>query len=264
MPAIYQVNQIGEVYGQGTLNRYFYLASGVVEEASIVNAMFVDVVVPAILNLLSQDYTLHRIDCVNVLNPGDYASAHGPVQGVRSGDTKPAHDTYGVKLVPSSGLFRKGGKRYSGVSEDMTVDGGANSGAVPYLNALSAALLTFLDIDASTYIRPGLARPQSPTSWLFSQIIAAPFNFLSTQNSRKVYSGGGPITAFNGIIDGIVNFTLSGEPSGDPGFDSSEDFALGDLELEGVDLSSYGGSKEVPSGISSGITGVVDDEGNLT
>jgi len=213
--AVYEVKILTEMFGQGAINRFYYLATGALETALDVADFAAQALIPRMANVMSADALVKGIAVRNVMDAADSVRVTGDIPGSRVSDGFSAFNAWSLQLHPSSGSFRKGGKRVQGVAETNIGDGEPTSGILPLLTDLADAFAWYLVIDSTTAIRPGMARELTPTSWLFSQLLGAGFNYLSTQNSRKPYKGGGPITNLGVTFNGVTEIELSSSgPSG--------------------------------------------------
>lgn len=263
MAKIYQLNMLSELLGQGTLNRFFYLALGGLEDPAVVAYFFIDSVLPHILNVMSEDTAVKRLKIFNVLDANDAIEVNGTLPGIRTSDTTSSFNAHGFQMIPSSNLFRRGGKRFPGVPDDMYVLGVPASGALTVLENCKEALWDAWVIDDNNKLVPCLAREQSATSWLVSQLIGAAFNFGTTQVTRKSYRGGGPITNFQGFTDNVTYFAFDNTgATGSAGYDSANNVVSGDLELSDYTPPSSVINEKVAK--ADALNGTVNDSGTFT
>lgn len=214
MPAVYKILTKFDMQGQGGLNRYFY-ASNEAGKAKACGDVFTSLVMPAIVASVSNGLQFLRVETTEVTqeNAAPHIIDLDDMVGDRSGDQLPVFNGYGYQLDSSTNSFRAGSKRIAGIAEPDQQDGVLVSGMDPIVDNVITQLLGVLTNEGSNYF-PVLAREVTPTTWLVDQLVAGLYRRITTQNTRKVTSGGGPLSLglFNekaiwdpGSQDWIVN-----------------------------------------------------------
>jgi len=265
MSELYEVKLISEQQSQGMLNRFYYLTDGAYSSAIEVADWFSLTLLPTLINIHSSLFEYKGLRVTNVLNPADTVVASGDIPGPHTGDVTGTFDAWSFYLQPASATFRKGGKRFGGVPEGLIVNGEpASSGVQALLNAVAIIMTVYHAIDAESWIRPGLARKVTDTSWLFSQIVGAGFNMYSTQNSRKRTRGGGPITPFSLSYDGVTNILLDVATASGSSFGGDTLWNDGDWTVERAVASSITFDYSSPMGIGDTLSGLVEADGTFT
>lgn len=230
MPQLYQINVQNALYGQGSLNRYYYFtyAGGYVPD--VLSDLFVDFVSRQVVNIQSEDctHTTHRIfDPININNI-DHVHQYLNFKGQRTKNALPSFSGWYYGLHTPSRAIRNGRKTYMGVQKDDQLDNEATAAMEPILEGLDPFLGYILG-DGTFQFIPVLARIDviNDTFDIFSYTSGI-YSTVSTQSSRKARSGGGvPTLPFADSVSDFSDTQIL--PAGF--FLTPSDFVLGGGEL---------------------------------
>jgi len=183
---------VGTLFGQETINTFFYEVEDDGEDIEGEIAAFVDEVVPPIQNVASNAWGVLRVDGEYVKGGTRFGSQEINQSGNISGDCLPSFNAFDFTLLRGGVGERNGYKRIAGVPESSQTNGVATSGALVNLALLSAAMFASLTVDAATLI-PVIERsvinhvPQVPPQYF--TISSVVYSKIGSQNSRKVGHG---------------------------------------------------------------------------
>lgn len=206
MTGIFSLKDVQSLLGQGLLNVYGYIGAG--DDANAVNLAnaFISFILPTLTPVQSNALAHIAVNVVNFLVADDSTTVNlSGFNGQRAGDPVSSFNTWSLTAVPWLAGVKAGGKRIAGVSETDTNQGQAT----PTLQAL-------LELFAGTYATPFTINGLDATYWPAllrvenGQVVATPiatasYKRMSTQNTRKDYIGGGPITIPTGVTVSAVN-----------------------------------------------------------
>jgi len=196
--------------GQGCMNRWWYFAPTLAANSSDLADSFGIEVLNSILNVQAQNTEAVELRVTSLDNPADETIVDmDGINGVRTGEDSGQFTAWSFKLQVGSGDVRSGGKRIGGVSENDTLFDDAKQGFKDlWLKLVANHLSEVLTYDGVNYA-PVIVRLVGAGVYLISQVIDAKFSYSSTQNSRKRYSGGGPLTT-SFVTDGTLVLVQDG------------------------------------------------------
>lgn len=191
MSELFAVSMIGDVLGQGCLNRFYYYAPETEPTADEVAKEFSLLMVPEILKVLSEEYEIREVVAKTLLKPGSVAVYNfaGGTTGIYGVHSQPPHETLSFVLQPSSTVFRPGRKAFSGYHAPGVLDGVPDPSLQSRIDTLAPFLSLIINWTTSKYVVPALARYiPSSAAYTIGWILSSAFRRLSTQNSRKAYT----------------------------------------------------------------------------
>jgi len=220
--SLYQVKLKSILQGQACLNRFYYWGT-LGSQAQTLSQLLLLYLVPKIMDISTDEVEFQELEIKNLtdLSEQDYiAQLQGAVGDIAS-DTMPAFNAAAFRLNPLSSNFRAGAKRFPGLPEANFTEGAPLPGWEALADALAVALSNVLSFQTVDFM-PVLARGNElGTSYLITQIVSAAFRFASTQNTRKVYSGGGDIALLTPDKTWVWDEPM-GEFTGLPSVDTAE------------------------------------------
>lgn len=190
--------------GQGCENVYWYATSTNSVTSLAVGNAFNAQIIANLRNLQSNVLTHESLYVKEMLSGTDIVDGAqtGANAGTLGTDPQSAFDSFSFGLVPTSGLIRKGSKRYAGLAEGSTTTGLLTTAFKVALGLFASQVVSSIVLPTfSAILYPVIVRvTDSPAGgWLASQIIGWVANELTTQNSRKKGSGGGPLSFGDGV-----------------------------------------------------------------
>jgi len=208
--SLFKVVLHSEQKDQGALNRFWFSTDG--GDAAEMASLFSVVVLPKIMPFVSNKVDYVGLSVQNVLNVADAVIklTYTNTTGQRTGEGLPPFTSHSFQLLEGTQVFRSGRKAFMGVSESDQDEGVPN----PLLDTLysdMSDILSAILLGALEEYIPVLATVNAAgTIYTIAQIVGALFRRISTQNSRKPISGGGPIPV--GAFDNNLDFDSLGDP----------------------------------------------------
>ena len=191
MSELFVVSLISEVLTQGCLNRFFYYAPEDEPTAAEMAVEFVANFVPEVLKILPSDVEVKEVTAKTLLKPGSQytISLTGNNTGQYGDTCSPPHTTLTYSLRPSTNQFRRGRKAFPTYHVFGVNDGNPVTAFQTILNSFEQHLASGFSWATSKYVLPALARSiDNGAAYEIAFIVAALFQRLSTQNSRKEYT----------------------------------------------------------------------------
>lgn len=194
MANLYEVVDIQQMQDQSLMNRYYYFDVNGVYTAQDVAESFVEYIVPEIMQVQSATLEHTAVRVKELTNTYDqYQISLVDALGQRSGDAISVFVNWGFQLFPATKNFKVGRKAIAGVAETDQVAGDPTAGANTLLETLEPWFYTLFSAGGNSIV-PVLARfVVAADLWKITQITNALWKRVSTQNTRKRYSGGGDI-----------------------------------------------------------------------
>lgn len=191
---VYKILMKTEVDTQRFLNVFYYQnTTGGTGNAGDLSDLFANFVALKILAILSSATVLKFVEVYNLNDSTDYDINTYSFIGGRSGNYDTRHIAHSFTLVRSRTDIKSGGKRFGAVSDVDVANEGWLSSLDPLLTDVSQWLVNPLVSapDATTW-RPRLRAHRYGMSLPgYYAISSAPFLGITSQNTRKFYTGAG-------------------------------------------------------------------------
>ncbi len=213
MSAIYKVTLGSEISGEGALNIWHYVSNEIYNPQALAE-IFVDLIVPSLTGIthVKEEYRFVTVEDATKVEVTRFTILLTDITGIRVGNAAPAFNAWAYKLIAYTSITRAGRKSFQGVNQEDT------AGDVPQeffennLANVTDVLSAVLVLSSFSFIPAIFRAPTETELGLINPIVEAQFARLSTQNSRKSYSGGGIIlptfsNAVHDLTDGIIQPT---------------------------------------------------------
>ena len=190
---IYQLVDRQTFLGVECLNVWYFQHTNALGDATDLWRAYRDELLPEIVTIqhVSVEHvglSVNNLGNVADFNESDFAA---PITGTRAGAPQPSFVSWSFKLVRQTKAMRNGRKAFVGVVEEDTANNGPNGAMQTILEVLALNLSQQITGPAGgtfepvLYRRPGAISPGSPEQIV--EIVAANFNHLSTQSTRKAF-----------------------------------------------------------------------------
>jgi len=181
----------GVLGGQEVSNVFHFHRSSIAGTAAGLSSGFITNVVPVIQTIMSSAVQLTTLDIVNIEDPDDSSSAIVNAPGLRAADMFSTFAAWGFRLIPSVASLQTGSKRFAGVSEADVNDGVAVASQLLRLAIVATRLQTPF-VQSLVNWTPVIYSDREILGIPFRRVATistAAYNWVTTQNSRKVGRG---------------------------------------------------------------------------
>lgn len=145
---VYEVVDVGELYGQEQLNVYFYEQRAALvpiggNTAQFLASAWADQILPVVRSCQGDDFLHTEVRVRNLFNASDAGSVVTAVRGNGgngTSETMPGFNAAGLQLKTDNPAVRPGAKRIGGLSENAAADGVFSGPVLTALNNLADAL----------------------------------------------------------------------------------------------------------------------------
>lgn len=190
--------------GQGMINRYHYIEAVTgAGNAESLNEAFIDLVLPLIQDIQHEDCQSQYIRSRNLsfVSNDEHTTGLVGVNGTRTGDGMPPHDSMTMQMLVETRQTRMGRKAFGGVPESDFIKGVPIGNTVTRLDLVSDAVSSVLvDAVVVPFWYPCIIRDNGLLPATVNLVNGGRFTQISTQNTRKFYTAttaGGGVVAFN-------------------------------------------------------------------
>ena len=196
MSGIYNVRLFSRLQGQGMLNRFFYLVGGD-GDAELLCHGLLTTMLESMREGSSSELEFIGLSAKSVFPalPDEYVMNISPVKGYRGAASMPAFVNTTVTLASAYISGRRGRKAMSGTPEGAVTAGELTADMRASLELLGSGLLKQYDVThggVTALIMPMMAHKKE-LGTTYATLVDFAVGAVSTQNSRKTWSGGGAI-----------------------------------------------------------------------